>query len=189
MIELSARRYAEAVPAAETPPRAGGKAFQTLLLMVGRGSNEAEANAEFARFARLRWERDPVDWLETCFVALARPTLDEGLRVAAALPCERIVVQPHLIFSGELLQGIRAAVVEAQVRFPERQWVVTEHLGADELLVRALLSRAGLEGSNGKHSSSPISRQTGSEPRSAAGAMLDHYLVKRADLALPEPSV
>ena len=78
-------------------------------------------------------------------MAMTRPTLDEGLRMAASLPFERVVVQPHLLFSGELLHGIRAAVAEARERAPDRQWIITEHLGVDDLLIRALLSRAGLD--------------------------------------------
>ena len=149
IVELSARRYVEAIAQAENQVRSEspGKrtTAKTLLLIVGRGSYEAEANAEFARFARLRWEREPVGWLETCFVAMTRPTLDEGLRMAASMPFERIVVQPHLLFPGELMHGIRAAVGAARERAPDRQWIVTEPLGADELLVRALLSQAGLD--------------------------------------------
>jgi sirohydrochlorin cobaltochelatase len=203
IIELSARRYNEALARDGGSPNTTATA-KTLLLMVGRGSNEAEANAEFARFARLRWERQPVGWLETCFVAMARPTLDEGLQMAAAMPFERIVVQPHLLFSGELLQGIHAAVAGARGRAPDRQWIVTEHLGIEnrapespgtelrgsgELLVRALLSRAGLAAPNraqpARVNEPPASGNSGP----AAQSVFDNCLAGRADLALPEPSV
>jgi sirohydrochlorin cobaltochelatase len=210
IVELSARRYREAIAQAENQvqsksPGTGTTAktllAKTLLLIVGRGSYEAETNAEFARFARLRWEREPVGWLETCFVAMTRPTLDEGLRMAASMPFERIVVQPHLLFPGELTQGIRAAVGAARERAPDRQWIVTEPLGADELLVRALLSqaeldgarfdgarfdRAGLEKTDESDSNKP---QTTGKPPVAVHPEFVDCLAGRADLALPEPSV
>src|SRR6185437_8531830 len=75
LVELSSRRYCEArsrLDAARKVPSA-----ETLLLMVGRGSLDAAANAEFARFARLRYEHERPGGLETCFVAMAHPTLDE----------------------------------------------------------------------------------------------------------------
>ena len=202
IIELSARRFGEALT------QAGGQTLpeKTLLLMVGRGSHEPEANAEFARFARLRWEREPVGWLETCFVAMARPTLDEGLKMAASMPFERVVVQPHLLFSGELMHGIRAAVADARRRAPDRQWIVTEHLAAEhfatehlaterlatehlgsELLVRALLSRAGL--ADGSHPPDVIEPSAKGKPGPWSPGVCDHGLAGRADLALPGPSV
>jgi sirohydrochlorin cobaltochelatase len=193
IVELSARRYGEAVSQdgeivsqanANAVAQAGGHAARTLLLMVGRGSHEAEANVEFARFARLRWEHESIGWLESCFVAMARPTLDEGLRMAASMPFERIVVQPHLLFSGEIMHGVRAAVAAARERAPARQWIVTEHLGAHELLVRALFSRAGLDRFDGFHEP-PTTGKSGL----VAHPVFDDCLAGRADLALPGPNV
>jgi sirohydrochlorin ferrochelatase len=162
--------------------------------MVGRGSNDAEANAEFDSFARLRCERVPVGGLETCFVAMTRPTLDEGLRRAASLPFERVVVQPHLLFPGELLHGIRAAVGAARQRAPDRQWILTKPLGADELLVRALLSRAGLNRVQESDATEPQAicirePQAICVPSGSAHPILIEGVGPRADLALPEPNV
>ncbi len=211
IIELSVRRFGEALAQAGGQPAKSVTAKdlaakKTLLLMVGRGSNEADANAEFARFARLRWEREPVDWLETCFVAMTRPTLDEGLQMAATMPFERIVVQPHLLFSGELMQGIRAAVAAARRQAPDREWIVTGHLGTEpmsttdqsgsELLVRALLSRAELNGAERAHAPCFHEPLAAGNPGLTARNVLDDCLVSRggclvgrADLALPGPNV
>ena len=192
IIELSARRYIDAVTRADSAALADGMnrtgipAAKTLLLMVGRGSNAAEANAEFVRFAQSRCEQVPVGELQTCFVAMARPTLDEGLRMAGSRPFERIVVQPHLLFPGELLHGIRAAVGAARQRAPDRQWIVTEPLGADGLLVRALLSRAGLEGALESDSNE---LQTTASSNATVHPFLVESVGLRADLALPEPNV
>ena len=129
VIQLSTMRYEEAV--GERPAIADA---QTLLLMVGRGSTDAEANSEMARFARLRWESRRLGWYETCFAALTEPSLERALAMAARLPFRRVVVQPHLLFQGELLRGIRHTVETHARRWPEIDWVLTEHLGAHELL-------------------------------------------------------
>jgi sirohydrochlorin cobaltochelatase len=113
----------------------------TLLLMVGRGSRDADANSEMFRFARLRWERFPAGWLETCFVAMTEPSLGRALAMASRLPVRRIVVQPHLLFQGELLHGVRHLVSEFSRRLPAIDWVITGHLGADALLADALIDR------------------------------------------------
>ena len=52
----------------------------TLLLMIGRGSHDASANAEAWQFARLRWEAEPVGWLEIGYAAMTEPSLGERCR-------------------------------------------------------------------------------------------------------------
>lgn len=133
IIQLSVQRYDEAV--AQMPNIADS---QTLLLMVGRGSTDAQANSEMARFARLRWEAHRVGWHEICFAALTEPSLERGLAICARLPFRRVVIQPHLLFQGELLRGIRHTVQTQSRRWPDIEWVVTGHLGPDELLVEAV---------------------------------------------------
>lgn len=134
IIQLSVHRYDEAV--AQLPGMADS---QTLLLMVGRGSTDAQANSEMARFARLRWEAHHVGWHEICFAALTEPRLDRAMAMCARLPFRRVLVQPHLLFQGELLRGIRHTVQMLSRRWPDAEWVVTEHLGPDELLIEAIV--------------------------------------------------
>lgn len=137
ILQLSELRYRQAAGGLEREA-----AEQTLLLIVGRGSNCPEAGAEMCRFARLRWERTPTAWLEVCFAAMSRPSLQRALPIVAEMPFERIVVQPHLLFRGQLLNQIRNQVAEAALRWPARQWIVTQHLGPHQLLVDAVCDLA-----------------------------------------------
>lgn len=134
LLELSQTRYRAAA--------AGLEPAKTLLLLIGRGSYEASANAEMAQFARLRWELDCLGWYEVAFTAMTAPLLEQAIPVVAAMPFEHIVVQPHLLFSGELLDRVRASVHEARDRFPQKHWAQAEHLGADRLLAHAVWERA-----------------------------------------------
>ena len=100
IVDLSTRRYDEALAdRLAVPPE------QTLLLLVGRGSSDPAAVATVRRFAALRAERSKVGRVETCFAAVAKPSLEEMLPVVAAAGFQRIVVQPHLLFRGRLLGG------------------------------------------------------------------------------------
>jgi sirohydrochlorin cobaltochelatase len=137
LLELSARRFRAAL--VEREPRA---ADETLLLMVGRGSFDAGASAETRRFAALRAERTPAGRVETCFYAMAEPSLDAMLAEITNWPHRRVVVQPHLLFHGELLATIRERVRKAAQAAPRQEWIVTEHLGSDRLLAQALWERA-----------------------------------------------
>lgn len=134
IVELSLLRFQEAL--ASLPAVSDS---ETLLLMVGRGSRDPDANSEMCRFSRLVWERRPTGWLETCFTALTEPTLERAIPLAASLPFRRIVVLPHLLFQGELLDRVVAATRLAGRKHPDREWIVASHLGPHELLVQAIV--------------------------------------------------
>ncbi|MBS0209630.1 MAG: sirohydrochlorin chelatase [Planctomycetes bacterium] len=137
LVELSRRRFDEAVAAA--PPVAPPE--QTMLLLVGRGSSDLAAQAELARFAALRRERLPSVDVEVCYVAAARPTLDEGLARAAQSPCAIVVVQPHLLFAGQVLDTVAEAVRRMADDCPGKRWLLAEPLGPESLIVEALAAQ------------------------------------------------
>jgi sirohydrochlorin ferrochelatase len=138
LVELSALRYRQALAT-----RAEVSSEKSLLLFVGRGSKDAEANAEMRRFAQLRQEQTPVGGVEVCFLAMAQPALAESLAAIAELRWVRIVVQPHLLFAGKLADRIAMQVAEAAKSQQDKDFVLVEPLGAEDLLVQAVLLRAG----------------------------------------------
>ncbi len=74
----------------------------TVVLLVGRGSTDPDANAEVCKVARLLQEGRPYDFVETAFVSLAAPDVPAGLARCAALGARRIVVAPYFLFDGVL---------------------------------------------------------------------------------------
>jgi sirohydrochlorin ferrochelatase len=118
-------------------------AEQTALVLVGRGSKEPDANAEMARFARLAFERSGLGWLEVCFTALAEPRLEPALEVIARMPFQRFVVQPHLLFRGELSERVSHEVARV-AKNHSGEWRVAGHLGPHELLVEAVVRQADM---------------------------------------------
>jgi sirohydrochlorin cobaltochelatase len=144
IVDLSRRRLAESLQG-----RAAVAASNTALLMVGRGSYDESATVEMHRFARLCAERSPLAKTAVAFLAMARPSAKEVLGQLAAQGFQRIVVQPQLLFAGELLDGLRAEVRSHAIEHPDQEWIVTPHLGqdlgqggaVDKLLARAVLDR------------------------------------------------
>ncbi len=136
LVELSARRYQQALADLAPVP-----AEETVLVLVGRGSRDEGASAEMRRFAALRAAKTPVGQTEICFYAMAPPSLTETLTRVAQAPARRVVVQPHLLFQGELLAAVAAEVERQAEQSPQQQWVLTCHLGPDPLLARAVLDR------------------------------------------------
>ena len=76
---------------------------------------------------------------------MTEPSLSRALEIVAGLPFRRIVVQPHLLFCGELVATVQTAVNESRGGYPAKQWLVTEHLGGQWFLTDALASLAGLD--------------------------------------------
>jgi len=146
LVELSALRFEEVVTDAEAGHDAAAAA-DTMLVLVGRGSYDAEANAEMAAFARLRYERTPVGWFEVCYLSMAEPRVERCFDLISQLPFERVVVQPHLLFRGALFDRLREAVDERARQCGRQAWQTTEHLGPHALLAEAIAERAGLGGS------------------------------------------
>lgn len=137
LLELSALRYAAAIESADfVPPE------ETVLVMVGRGSHDAQATQEMHDFVAQRRLRTPVGECRSCFAAMAEPRLEATLAELAASSCRRVVVQPHLLFAGVLLDRITASVAQFGLDRPNKQWLVANHLGPAELVARTILAKA-----------------------------------------------
>ena len=145
LVSLSVRRYRESAPAADA--RFGGETpatdAETLLLLVGRGSADDEAREEFLRFAEMRRQAAPCGEQTFAFTAMSEPSLAAGLQRAGESAWRRVVVQPHLLFRGQLIDRLQDAVDDARRRYPEKQWRTAPHLGAAPEVVEVLTSRLG----------------------------------------------
>ena len=159
---LSERRYREAIA------RGDGIAYhvaaeETLLVLVARGNRDAEAQQQWRKFIENRRQRGDGLTIEGAYLAMAEPRLDEVLATAAGGRHRRIVVQPHLLFAGQLLGRLQAQVASLAEKHPRRQWLVAQHLGPSELLAEAVCE---ISGSRQCHNSR-VSERADVSPRQA----------------------
>jgi sirohydrochlorin cobaltochelatase len=80
----------------------------TMVVLVGRGSTDPDANAEIAKVARLFFEGRGLAGVETAFVSLAEPGVPVALERCRLLGARRIVVLPYFLFTGVLPDRIVA---------------------------------------------------------------------------------
>ena len=137
---LSAQRYQEALAKhsslhEEVAPQ------DTCWLLVGRGSHDPAALAETHRFAAMRQTWTPVGQARVAFLAIAEPRLDDLLPEVATWHFRRVVVQPHLLFHGELLGTLQASVDKIAAQFPGQQWVTVEHLGPAQHIAEVVVEQ------------------------------------------------
>jgi len=78
----------------------------TVLLFVGRGSSDPDANGDVYKMARMLWEGSGYKTVETCFIGITHPRLEEGFRRARLYQPKRIIVLPYFLFTGSLVKKI-----------------------------------------------------------------------------------
>lgn len=137
LLDLCQVRFREATePLGEVDPA------QTLLLLVGRGTSDPDANANIARVARFLWEAYGVGWASIAYAGLASPGVDEALSVCRRSGYKRIVVQPYLLFDGVLLKRVYELAARHAAEEANLEIVATRQLGVHSLLLQAFEDRA-----------------------------------------------
>jgi sirohydrochlorin cobaltochelatase len=101
---------------------------ETLLLVVGRGTNDPDANSNISKLARMLWEGMGLGWAEVAFSGVAHPRVDAALMRSAALGFRRIVVFPYFLFTGVLVKRIYAQTDTVAALFPDIDFVKALYL-------------------------------------------------------------
>ena len=113
----------------------------TLLLVIGRGGSDPDANSNVSKITRMLWEGMGFGWAETAYTAVAAPLMADALERTHRLGFQRLVVFPYLLFTGRLVKQVRATVATHQERHPEVPAVVAPYLNAHPLVVKTFLER------------------------------------------------
>ena len=121
----------------------------TLLMVIGRGSSDPDANSNISKITRMLWEGMGFGWAETAYTAVAAPSVADALERTHRLGFARAVVFPYLLFAGRLVEQVRATVAAYQTAHPEVRAAVAPHLNNHPLLVQTFLERL-LEAEAGK---------------------------------------
>jgi sirohydrochlorin cobaltochelatase len=113
----------------------------TLLMVIGRGGSDPDANSNISKITRMLSEGMGFGWAETAYTAVAAPLMAEALERTHRLGFQRVVVFPYLLFAGRLVEQVRATVAAYQERHPEIQAAVAPYLNAHPLVVATFLER------------------------------------------------
>jgi sirohydrochlorin cobaltochelatase len=114
---------------------------ETVLLVVGRGSSDPEANANLRQITGKLGEMLDFSRTETAYTAVASPLILEALEQASQWGCKQILLLPYLLFDGHLMTQIRATVATYQMTHPDRKSVLAPYLNNHPLLVQTILKR------------------------------------------------
>jgi len=146
LLAAARERIEEAEKAAESDvPR-----DRTLLMVVGRGTNDSDANSNVSKVARMLWEGMGFGWAEVSYSGVAFPLVNEGLEQAVRLGFERIIVFPYFLFTGILVRRIYAWADECAETHPEVEILKAPYLNDHANLIDCFVDRIdeALNGSN-----------------------------------------
>ena len=132
----------ERIEAAEKTARGDVSRHDTLLVVVGRGSSDPDANANVAKVARLLGESLGMGWAMPAYSGVTFPLTAPALERAARLGFSRIVVFPWFLFTGILVNRIYDAVDAAQAAHPDIEFLKAGYLNDQPLVVETFLERA-----------------------------------------------
>ena len=113
----------------------------TLLVVVGRGASDPDANSNVAKVTRMLWEGLGLGWAETAYSGVTFPLVEPGLEHATRLGYKRIVVFPYFLFTGILVQRIYHYTDIVAAKHPEIEFIKASYLNDHPLVLDAFAER------------------------------------------------
>lgn len=113
----------------------------TVLLFVGRGSSDPDANSDVCKLARILWEGSGYLTVETCFIGITHPRLEEGFRRARLYQPKQIIVLPYFLFTGLLVKKIFDITAQQQEQYPDISMTCLPEMGLHPQLFSILRER------------------------------------------------
>ena len=137
MVRAAGQRIQEALDsAANDVPK-----HETLLMIVGRGASDPDANSNISKVMRLLWEAFGFGWGEVCYSGVTFPLVEPGLEHATKLGFRRIIVLPYFLFTGVLVRRIYDYTDAVAARHPEIEFVKAPYLNAQPLVLETFVDR------------------------------------------------
>jgi len=146
LLQAAGARVREALAAAGD----GVPVEETLLVVVGRGASDPDANSNVAKVTRMLWEGIGFGWAETAYSGVTFPLVEPALEHATRLGYRRVVVFPYFLFTGVLVRRIYDLTDKVAARHPEIEFVKAPYLNDHPQVIEAFVERVGeiLEGTN-----------------------------------------
>jgi len=113
----------------------------TVLLFVGRGASDPDANGDVYKMARILWEGSGYKTVEICFIGITHPRLEVGFQRARLYQPKRIVVLPYFLFTGVLVKKIIDITSDQQAQCPGIEITCLPEMGRHPNLMQVLRRR------------------------------------------------
>ena len=146
--EMIAAFQARILEALEVDSLHKGELYDTMLVVVGRGTSDVSANAEAAKLTRIVAENMGFGWSETVYSGVTFPSVGQGLKIVTGLGYKKIVVAPYFLFTGRLIDRIYKYVDIAAKQFPNIEFLKAKYLADQDHVINTFVDRIS-EAENG----------------------------------------
>ena len=114
---------------------------ETVLIVVGRGSSDPDANADIAKIARMLTEGLGFGWGEVAYSGVTFPLVEPALERIVRLGFRRIVVFPYFLFTGILVKRIYHHTDRVASRYPQIEFLKADYLHDHPLVIDSFIER------------------------------------------------
>lgn len=122
----------------------------TGVILLGRGSSDADANGDVAKMARWLFEDGDHELVDIAFTGITWPRLESAVQRQVKLGMTQVVVLPVYLFTGVLIERIKRQVTRLKETYPSVAFALGHHIGFDDGIFELVDTRvAGLRGEDG----------------------------------------
>ena len=114
---------------------------ETLLMVVGRGTSDPDANRQFVDIARKLGKVMKFGETQTCYSGVTLPRVTPALEKAVTLGYRRIIVFPYFLFTGVLVQNIYLISDQFAARHRDIDFLKAGYLNDHPQVVDSLVDR------------------------------------------------
>ena len=110
----------------------------TGVILLGRGSSDAGANGELAKMARWLYEENEHELVDLAFTGVTWPRLESVVQRQVRLGMTQICVIPVYLFTGVLIERIKAQIERLKQQYPQIAFALADHFGFEPQIFRIL---------------------------------------------------
>ena len=107
----------------------------TLLVVVGRGASDPDANSNITKITRMLEEGMGFGWALTCFSGVTTPLVPQALERAHGLGFKQVIIFPYFLFTGRLVKKIYQWADEYQEKHADVKVVKAPYLNDHPLVM------------------------------------------------------
>ena len=137
MLQAAAARIQEALDSVDDEV----SVHDTMLVVVGRGTSDSDANSNINKVMRMLWEGFGFGWGEVCYSGVTFPLVEPGLQHAARLGYRRVIVFPYFLFTGVLVKRIYEYTDKVAADHPEIEFIKAGYLKDHPLVLDTFAER------------------------------------------------
>lgn len=141
MIQAAAERIKQAEQELKKTIEGEYKREETLLVVVGRGASDSDANSNICKITRFLEEGLGFGWATTCYSGVTTPLVPECLTKIHKMGFKQMIVFPYFLFTGRLIKKIYQWVDEYTEQHPEIAVVKASYLNDHDLVIDTFVDK------------------------------------------------